>query len=102
MFTNNGFGTNVIAHFSIQNYAEPLRKFAKHRETALIQQYDAKVLFGNIEQILAVNEAFLEDLTKMRDPKANPKIGGLGDVCLKHVSSRRDYLCSALVNPWPV
>lgn len=41
-------------------------------------------MFGNIDNILAVNEAFLHDLEQMGSSKVH-NVGGIGDVALKHV-----------------
>lgn len=41
-------------------------------------------MFGNIDNILAVNEAFLHDLEQMGTSKVH-NVGGIGDVALKHV-----------------
>ncbi len=66
-------------------YADPLRKFARRKEEAILPAYEAKTLFGNIDAILPANEAFLEDLELMMTPHGPQSIGGIGDVCLKHV-----------------
>lgn len=63
-----------------RDYADPLRRFARNRDTAIIASYEAKTLFGNLDVLLPVNEAFLEDLEKMTQP-GGP---GIGDVALKH------------------
>lgn len=65
-------------------YADPLRTFARRRETLIIDQYDAKILFGNIDALLPVNEAFLSDLLKMQAPGGQNLVGDVGDVALKH------------------
>lgn len=67
-----------------QSYADPLRKFARRPEEAILPAYEAKTLFGNIDTILPANEAFLVDLEEMLS--GNSAVGGVGDVCLKHVS----------------
>jgi len=54
----------------------------------LLDKYRANTLFGNIDQLLPVNEAFLNDLEKMIGPNGQKLVGGLGDVCLKHVCHR--------------
>lgn len=66
------------------DYADPLRKFARNKNTAIIPSYEAKILFGNIDSLLPVNEAFLTDLEKMIAPNGSKHIGGVGDVTLKH------------------
>jgi hypothetical protein len=41
-------------------------------------------LFGNIDNILSVNQAFLDDLEKI-SPNEHQMVGRIGDVALKHV-----------------
>lgn len=79
--------------FFSQDYADPLRNFAKKKEEALLAPYEAKTLFGNIDEILVVNEAFLLDLEKILSPSGEKHVGGLGDVCLKHVSGLQFLRC---------
>ena len=74
--------------YCVQDYADPLRNFSKKKEEALLDKYKAKTLFGNIDQLVPVNEAFLSDLEKMVGPNGQKLVGGLGDVCLKHVRRR--------------
>lgn len=59
--------------------------FARTKDTALLPPYEAKTLFGNIDSILAVNEAFLHDLEQVVTSKGCNSVGGIGDVALKHV-----------------
>lgn len=61
----------------------------------MLDKYKAKTLFGNIDQLLPVNEAFLNDLEKMVGPNGQKLVGGLGDVCLKHVCRRHFDLRNA-------
>ncbi|KAI0751111.1 hypothetical protein C8Q80DRAFT_1155611 [Daedaleopsis nitida] len=68
-------------------YADPLRNFSKNKNTAIIGSYEAKTLFGNIDQLLPVNEAFLADLEKM-DSERGP---GVGDVALKHFKMLKGF-----------
>ena len=68
-----------------QDYADPLRNFARKKEEALIPLYEANTLFANIDQILQVNEAFLHDLERMLAPNGERMVGGVGDIALKHV-----------------
>jgi hypothetical protein len=74
-----------LRFYCLQDYADPLRNFSKKKEEALLDKYKAKTLFGNIDQLLPVNEAFLNDLEKMIGPNGQKLVGGLGDICLKHV-----------------
>ncbi len=71
------------------DYADPLRSYSKDKHTAIIGPYEAKTLFGNIDQLLPVNEAFLADLEKM-DPTGNGK-PGVGDVALKHFKKLKGF-----------
>jgi RhoGEF domain len=68
-----------------QSYADPLRSFARTKDTAIIPPYEAKTLFGNIDALIPANEAFLVDLEKMISPNGHRLVGGIGDVALKHV-----------------
>ncbi|KAI0677226.1 hypothetical protein C8Q78DRAFT_961156 [Trametes maxima] len=72
------------------DYADPLRKFAKSKETAIIAPYEAKTLFGNVDHLLPVNEAFLTDLEKM-ERMAHKGGPGVGDVALKHFKTLRGF-----------
>ncbi|CCL98268.1 uncharacterized protein FIBRA_00262 [Fibroporia radiculosa] len=69
------------------DYADPLRMFARSKDTAILPPYEAKTLFGNIDNLLPVNEAFLGDLEKMSLP-GGP---GVGDVALKHFKQLRGF-----------
>lgn len=73
------------------SYADPLRKFAKNKETAIIPLYDAKTLFGNIDNLIPVNEAFLVDLERMLAPGGSKTVGGVGDVALRHFRELRGF-----------
>ena len=72
------------------DYADPLRSFARSKETAIIAAYEAKTLFGNIDQLLPVNEAFLTDLEKM-ERMAHKGGPGVGDVALRHFKKLRGF-----------
>ena len=67
-----------------KDYADPLRIFSRNKSTALIAPYEAKTLFGNIDQLLPVNQAFRDDLERMMLPDGPQTVGGIGDVALKH------------------
>lgn len=73
------------------DYADPLRNFARSKDTAIIPAYEAKTLFGNIDNLLPVNEAFLMDLEMMMAPNGHQKVGGVGDVALKHFKDLRGF-----------
>ncbi|KAF5390648.1 hypothetical protein D9757_002643 [Collybiopsis confluens] len=66
------------------DYADPLRSFARNKASAILPQYKANTLFGNIDNLLLVNEAFLTDLDKMVAPDGHRTVGGVGDVALRH------------------
>ncbi|KAI0692571.1 hypothetical protein BC835DRAFT_1416498 [Cytidiella melzeri] len=72
------------------DYADPLRTFARSKDTAIIPSYEATTLFGNIDQLLPVNEAFLADLEMMLSPDGD-EVGGVGDVALAHFKHRRGF-----------
>ena len=74
---------NALKH----SYADPLRTFARTKDTAIIPAYEAKTLFGNIDALIPANEAFLVDLEKMIGPNGHRLVGGIGDVALKHVGA---------------
>ncbi|GBE79841.1 predicted protein [Sparassis crispa] len=70
-----------------QDYADPLRTFARSKDTAILPPYEAKTLFGNIDNLLPVNEAFLKDLESME--RLNGP--GIGDVALRHFKELRGF-----------
>ncbi|EJD36599.1 hypothetical protein AURDEDRAFT_154587 [Auricularia subglabra TFB-10046 SS5] len=76
-----------------ESYADPLRKYAKSKDTAIIPPWDANTLFGNIDNLLPVNEAFLTDLEKMMLPNGPKVVGGIGDVTLKHFEELKGFDC---------
>jgi hypothetical protein len=73
------------------DYADPLRNFARSKNTAIIPAYEAKTLFGNVDNLLPVNEAFLTDLEKMLAPNGSKVVGGVGDVVLRHFKELRGF-----------
>lgn len=73
------------------DYADPLRNFARNKDTAIIPAYEAKTLFGNVDNLLPVNEAFLTDLEKMMAPNGGRTVGGVGDVALRHFKELRGF-----------
>lgn len=73
------------------DYADPLRNFARGKDTVIIPAYEAKTLFGNIDNLLPVNEAFLMDLERMIVPNGPQTVGGVGDVALKHFKDLRGF-----------
>lgn len=75
------------------SYADPLRSFARSKDSAIIPAYEANVLFGNIDQLVPVNQAFLRDLEIMISPDGESRVGGIGDVALKHFKTLRAFDC---------
>ncbi|KAJ7638992.1 hypothetical protein FB45DRAFT_904439 [Roridomyces roridus] len=73
------------------DYADPLRNFARSKSTAIIPAYEANTLFGNVDNLLPVNEAFLTDLEKMLAPNGAKSVGGVGDVALRHFKELRGF-----------
>jgi hypothetical protein len=73
------------------DYADPLRQFSRNKNTAILPSYEAKTLFGNIDNFLPVNEAFLSDLEKMVAPDGPETVGGVGDVALRHFKDLRGF-----------
>ncbi|KAJ1308946.1 hypothetical protein OPQ81_004629 [Rhizoctonia solani] len=71
------------------SYADPLRSFSKTKDTSIIDAYAAKTLFGNIDQLIPVSEAFLADLEVML-ARHGP---GVGDVAIKHFRDLRAFDC---------
>lgn len=69
------------------SYADPLRSFARNKDTAIIPAYEANTLFGNIDALVPANEAFLADLERMIAPNGKRTVGGIGDVTRKHVGN---------------
>ncbi|KAJ3842136.1 hypothetical protein F5878DRAFT_419987 [Lentinula raphanica] len=74
-----------------KDYADPLRNFARSKSTAIISKYEATTLFGNIDSLLPVNEAFLTDLEKMVAPNGYRAVGGIGDVALRHFKELKGF-----------
>ncbi|EKM59750.1 uncharacterized protein PHACADRAFT_88401 [Phanerochaete carnosa HHB-10118-sp] len=72
-------------------YANPLRQFSKSKETAILPPYEAKIIFGNLDQLIPVNEAFLWDLERMLASDGSETVGGVGDVCLKHFKDLKGF-----------
>jgi hypothetical protein len=73
------------------DYADPLRQFSRNKNTAILPSYEAKTLFGNIDNLLPVNEAFLLDLEKMVAPDGPEIVGDVGDVALRHFKDLRGF-----------
>jgi len=73
------------------DYADPLRTFARNKETYILPAYEAKTLFGNVDSLLPVNEAFLADLEKMVAADGFQTVGHVGDVVLRHFKDLRGF-----------
>ena len=73
------------------DYAKPLREYSRNKDTLIIPPYEAKTLFGNVDQLLPVNEAFLEDLEKMVAVGGPETVGGVGDVALRHFKELKGF-----------
>jgi hypothetical protein len=73
------------------DYADPLRKFSRSKDTSILPAYEAKILFGNIDNLLPVNEAFLVDLENMISHHGTKTVGGVGDVALRHFKDLRAF-----------
>lgn len=73
---------------AVKSYADPLRKFAKRKETTIIPLYEANVIFANIDNLVSSAEAFCKDLMLV-DLSGRVPGHGVGDICLKHVCSSR-------------
>ncbi|KAF8897687.1 hypothetical protein BD779DRAFT_1608223 [Infundibulicybe gibba] len=73
------------------DYADPLRNFSRSKDTSILPPYEAKTLFGNVDNLLPVNEAFLTDLEKMLAPNGAKTVGSVGDVCLRHFKDLRGF-----------
>lgn len=74
-----------------RDYADPLRRFSRSKDTSILPTYEAKTLFGNVDNLLPVNEAFLTDLEKMMVPNGAKTVGGVGDVALRHFKDLRGF-----------
>lgn len=74
-----------------RDYADPLRKFSRSKDTAIIPPYEAKTLFGNIDSLVPVNEAFLADLEIMMAEGGVRAVRGIGDVALKHLKESKGF-----------
>ena len=78
-------------HMLKREYADPLRTFARNKDTAILPPYEAKTLFGNLDNLLPVNEAFLADLERMLQPDGPSTVGGVGEIALRHFRDLRGF-----------
>ncbi|KAL5487604.1 hypothetical protein ACEPAI_5712 [Sanghuangporus weigelae] len=75
------------------SYADPLRSYAKSKDTAILGLYESRTLFGNIDYIVPANEAFLHDLEQMMSRNGVQTVGGVGDVALRHFKELQTFEC---------
>ncbi|KAL5529987.1 hypothetical protein ACEPAF_6244 [Sanghuangporus sanghuang] len=75
------------------SYADPLRSYAKSKDTAILGLYESRTLFGNIDYIVPANEAFLHDLEQMMSRNGVQTVGGIGDVALRHFKELQNFEC---------
>ncbi|TFY76656.1 hypothetical protein EWM64_g7356 [Hericium alpestre] len=78
-------------HILKHDYADPLRTFSRSKDTAIIPAYEAKTLFGNVDDLLPVHEAFLADLDRMMAPDGPQAVESVGDVVLHHFKQLRGF-----------
>lgn len=83
------FPHGISAQMSVlQHFAVPLRAFSTNRSTALIPAFEATHLFGNLDELVPIAEAFASDLERLveatkRDKQRLPP--PFGQVLLEHV-----------------
>lgn len=75
------------------SYADPLRSYAKSKDTAILGLYESRTLFGNIDYLVPANEAFLNDLEQMISRHGPQTVGGIGDVALRHFKELQTFEC---------
>jgi RhoGEF domain len=63
-------------------FARPLRSYSQDRMNSILKPFNCTKIFLNIDQILSVNEGFLEDLRKYQK---NPEAASFGAICDAHV-----------------
>lgn len=63
-------------------FARPLRSYSQDRMNSILKPFNCTKIFLNIDQILTVNEGFLEDLRKYQK---NPEAASFGAICDAHV-----------------
>ncbi|RUP11925.1 hypothetical protein BC936DRAFT_139931 [Jimgerdemannia flammicorona] len=69
----------------LQVFARPLRSFARDKSQAILDNYQAKKIFVNVEELLAANHAFIVELNKSTAVVEGGERPNFGDVCAKHV-----------------
>ncbi|RUS26597.1 Dbl homology domain-containing protein, partial [Jimgerdemannia flammicorona] len=70
---------------NLQVFARPLRSFARDKSQAILDNYQAKKIFVNVEELLAANHAFIVELNKSTAVVEGGERPNFGDVCAKHV-----------------
>lgn len=81
------------SNWSAQDFARPLRSFARVKSTALISPYAATQLFINIEELVPIAVAFERDLSEVANFVDKTKQGlppRFGEMILHHVSAFQD------------
>ncbi|GAA6004106.1 uncharacterized protein JCM10292_005886 [Rhodotorula paludigena] len=83
------------------HFAVPLRAFSTNRSTALIPAFEATHLFGNLDELVPIAEAFASDLERLveatkRDKQRLPP--HFGQVLLEHVERMRQPYKKWLAN----
>lgn len=78
-----------------QLYAHPLRDFTRRKDTEIINAFEAKQIFGNIEAILPANEALLVDLrASLYGNHEGKTFEHWASVMVRHVSDRMQVFTS--------
>lgn len=75
-------------HVPLQTYADPLRSNSldETKSITILEPADSLALFGNIDEIVPLNEALIADVWALSSGLGDSG-SGVGDVVLKHVRS---------------
>ncbi|KAG2186736.1 hypothetical protein INT44_002962 [Umbelopsis vinacea] len=65
-------------------FVRPLRSYSQDRMNSILKPFNCTKIFLNIDQILSVNEGFLEDLRKYQK---NPETASFGAICDAHIAN---------------
>jgi len=85
-------------------FARPLRSYSQDRMNSILKPFNCTKIFLNIDQILSVNEGFLEDLRKYQK---NPEAASFGAICDAHVRLKlycvipRKFSCTSKIIYFP-
>ncbi|KAL8280116.1 hypothetical protein RQP46_007446 [Phenoliferia psychrophenolica] len=77
-----------------RNLAERLRQFSRNPSTSIVNQFDAKHLFSNIEEIVTISETFKRDLGGLvEELEENPGHipARVGEVILRNIERMSPY-----------